>query len=198
MGHLNSEATCPLSWKRRATFHNVFFLFFSSKYWIHSFRKGQFLFFKKHLSHQWWEMSYLQMPRAPSHPSLTSQILGSSASRGCWGTGTLITYLLKKGSMSFDLADTWLFGGLRKEPNEEKKQNITYSQGKTKPEKNILQSTVWFCKGKISAHVDQAPQPQVSVWWFFLCTPHPPSQPPPPPPSKPSHFLLGEWIPGKG
>lgn len=30
------------------------------------------------------------------------------------------TYLLKKGSMSFDLADTWFFGGLRNEPDEEK------------------------------------------------------------------------------
>lgn len=29
-----------------------------------------------------------------------------------------ITYLLKKGSMSFDLADTWFFGGLRNEPDE--------------------------------------------------------------------------------
>jgi len=28
------------------------------------------------------------------------------------------TYLLKKGSMSFDLADTWFFGGLRNEPDE--------------------------------------------------------------------------------
>lgn len=31
---------------------------------------------------------------------------------------TTTTYLLKKGSMSFDLADTWFFGGLRNEPDE--------------------------------------------------------------------------------
>lgn len=31
---------------------------------------------------------------------------------------TTSTYLLKKGSMSFDLADTWFFGGLRNEPDK--------------------------------------------------------------------------------
>lgn len=34
------------------------------------------------------------------------------------------TYLLKKGSMSFDLADTWFFGGLRNEPKNERRNSV--------------------------------------------------------------------------
>lgn len=34
------------------------------------------------------------------------------------------TYLLKKGSTSSDLADTWFFGGLRNEPDE-RRRNFT-------------------------------------------------------------------------
>lgn len=52
-----------------------------------------------------------------SHP----KVLGSSTVlRELRGCDPLITYLLKKGSMSFDLADTQIFEGPSKEPEEEK------------------------------------------------------------------------------
>lgn len=44
---------------------------------------------------------------------------------------TTTTYLLKKGSMSFDLADTWFFGGLRNEPDEWRINSVCNKQLRT-------------------------------------------------------------------
>jgi hypothetical protein len=80
--------------------------------------------FKKHLRTK--DEKYL-IKIYPGSLSPKIWVLSTVWESGC---NPLLTYLLKKGSMSFDLADTHIFGGLSKEPREEK-QDITHSTWST-------------------------------------------------------------------
>lgn len=82
------------------------FFVLKQKYLIHYFRKSQFLFFKRHLSHQRGEIAHLKMPSTLPLPLIDIPDTGGSCTERTLGAWDPVTYLLKKGSMSLDLADT--------------------------------------------------------------------------------------------
>lgn len=65
----------------------------------------------------------------------------------------LITYLLKKGSMSFDLVDTHTFGGPSKEPSEEKQVLHTARGQSAEPQTQVchIQRGSTHVHGQVSA-----------------------------------------------